>query len=117
MINSAKIAEFNLIRYFMHKLLKTIAVCGFLALSANAYSQVGVDIHVRPPHARMEVRGTAPGAGMVWQGGYHRWDEGTHAYIWTGGTWAAPPHERARWVQPRYARQHGAWRFREGYWR
>jgi hypothetical protein len=117
MINSAKIAEFNLIRYFMHKLLKSIALCGLLLVASNAYSQVGVAIHVRPPAARHETRGRAPSAGMVWQGGYHKWDEGSKAYSWNAGTWAAPPSAGARWVKPNYTHSHGAWNYNEGHWR
>ena len=101
----------------MHKLLTSLALCGFLLIAANAYSQVGIDINIRPPHPHYERMGRAPGAGMVWQPGYHRWHGESSAYVWTPGVWVAPPHERARWVQARYTRRHGAWRFREGYWR
>jgi hypothetical protein len=99
----------------MNKLIKLIAVCGFLAVAGNAYSQIGVAIHIGPPHPVHEVIVTSPHVGMVWQPGYHRWDGA--AYVWTPGVWVDPPHPHARWVAPRYRHRGDHWEFHEGHWR
>jgi len=99
----------------MNKLLKTIAVCGLLAVAGNAYSQIGVAINIGPPHPHHEVIVAAPHEGMIWQPGYHRWDGA--AYVWTPGAWVDPPRPRAVWVAPHYVHRHGHWEFREGHWK
>ncbi|HEY3874059.1 MAG TPA: hypothetical protein VGM92_01160 [Candidatus Kapabacteria bacterium] len=100
----------------MHKLFKLVAISGMLALAIPAFSQA-VEIHVRPPHPKHEVRITMPHAGMVWQGGYHRWDAPTNTYVWTPGVWADAPHAHARWVGPKYVHKKDHWEFQEGHWR
>ncbi len=101
----------------MNKLLKMAAVGVFLLFAANVYSQVGVAIHIGPPHPRHEVVVVAPHVGMVWQPGYHRWDVATNAYIWVPGVWVDPPHPHAVWVAPRYRHRGDHWEFHEGHWR
>lgn len=100
----------------MHRLAKLLLIAGALAFAAPAFSQA-VEIHVRPPRAQREVAPTRPHAGMVWQKGYHRWDEPTSAYVWTPGTWADAPHPHAKWVAPKYVHKKDHWEFQEGHWR
>lgn len=82
-------------------------------LALPAMSQVVV--RIGPPRPIVEERLVAPGAGYVWQPGYHRWDG--NRYVWNGGVWAQPPRPRAVWVPHRWVRRHGAWVMVEGHWR
>ena len=100
----------------MHKYIKLLLIGGALAFSVPAFSQA-VEIHVRPPRPKHEVRVVMPHAGMVWQKGYHRWDEPTKTYVWTPGTWVDAPHPHAHWVAPKYVHKHYHWEFVEGHWR
>jgi hypothetical protein len=72
-------------------------------------------VKVRPPHPVVEARVVAPGAGYVYQKGYHRWDG--HAYAWQPGVWVMPPRAHARWVDHRWVHRNGSYVFVEGHWR
>lgn len=82
-----------------------------------AMGAMGADIVVRiaPPHAVVEARVASPGAGYVYQKGYHRWDG--NAYAWTPGVWVRPPHAHARWVDQRWEHRKNGYVSIEGHWR
>jgi len=89
-----------------------------LLLSAGmVVSAVGAEVVVRlaPPHAVVEHRGPAPGAGYVWIPGYHNWDGSRH--VWVGGRWERPPHPGARWEAHRWVHRNGGYVLMEGHWR
>jgi hypothetical protein len=90
---------------------------GLVFASALTFSAGAADVIVRvaPPAAIVETRPAAPGAGYVWQAGYHRWN-GT-AYAWVPGKWELPPRPHARWVAHRWVKRGGGWVFVEGRWR
>jgi hypothetical protein len=83
-----------------------------LACQVNAQEIV---IKTRPPHAVVETRGVAPGAGYVWVSGYHRYEG--NAYVWTPGRWDRPPHEHQRWVAHQWVHRNGGYVLVEGHWR
>jgi hypothetical protein len=83
-------------------------------LSANVFA-ADVIVRVAPPHAIVETRPVAPGAGYVWTPGYHRWDG--HAYVWAPGAWVQPPHAHAHWVAHHWVHRHDGWVMVEGHWR
>jgi hypothetical protein len=68
-----------------------------------------------PPPLRYESIGVAPGPGYVWLNGYWGWRG--NRYVWVPGYYARPPRHRAVWVEPRWERYNGRYRFREGHWR
>ena len=82
-----------------------LAAVALTAASASAATRVFV--RVGPPTLRVEVRTVAPGPGLVWIGGFQRWDG--RAYVWEPGRWATPPRARAVWVPGRWVhdRRHG----------
>jgi hypothetical protein len=90
---------------------------GLVFASALVFNAGAAEVVVRvaPPVAIVETRGSAPGPGYVWIGGYHRWDGA--AYAWAPGRWDAPPRPGARWVAHRWVRRHGGYVFVEGRWR
>jgi hypothetical protein len=95
----------------------TVLAAGFITMSAAAAEgRTRVYVRVGPPAPVVEVRAGSPGRGRVWVAGYHRWNG--HAYVWSPGRWAVPPHARAVWVAPRWVhdRRHG-WYFVAGHWR
>lgn len=91
--------------------LTSVAGC-MLAIGAMGAEII---VKVAPPRAVVETRVASPGAGYVYQRGYHRWDG--NAYAWTPGVWAQPPHAHAKWVDHRWAHRNGSYVFVEGHWR
>ena len=75
---------------------------------------IGVD--AGPPPPPREVIVASPGPGFIWVGGY--WDGEPGHYRWVGGHWGRPPHDGARWIAPRWERDHdGHYHRVEGGWR
>jgi WXXGXW repeat (2 copies) len=92
-----------------------------LALTFSAFSLIGCAggygyyASTPPPPIRAEVVGVAPGPGYVWINGYWGWRG--RSYAWVPGYYTRPPRARARWVEPRWERDHNRYRFHEGRWR
>ena len=92
-----------------------------LVLTLTSFSMIGCAggaayyATVPPPPIRVERYGPAPGVGFVWINGYWGWRG--NAYAWVPGYWGRPPHPRAVWVEPRWERYGGRYRFHEGRWR
>jgi len=89
-----------------------VVFAGALAVSAMAADVV---VRVAPPRAVVERPGRAPHRGWVWTPGYQRWDG--RAYVWSPGSWVAPPRPHARWVAAHWVRRGGEWVFVAGHWR
>lgn len=68
-----------------------------------------------PPPLRTELRGSPPGAGLVWIDG--RWAHRGGDYAWVPGYWTRPPRPRAVWVPGRWERRHGGYYYQDGRWR
>jgi len=68
----------------------------------------------RPPPARFEVYGPAPGPGYVWISGYWGWVGGD--FVWIGGRWDLPPHGYRHWEPSHWERHNGGWRLHKGHW-
>jgi hypothetical protein len=94
-------------------------VLGLAVPVQTTSAQISGAIHIRlaPPAARHEVRGARPDAASVWVGGYNEYDAGTNAYAWHAGRWDHAPRKGARWVAPRYKRQHGEYKYTPGRWK
>lgn len=91
------------------------ALGSFIALSAGLASAQDNVVRVRPPHAVVEKRMPAPGAGYAWIPGYQRWTGKT--YEWVPGRWEMPPRPHARWVPHKWEKHGNTWVLREGRWR
>ena len=98
---------------------RAAAIAGLLAIPAcgPGYGPAGVDIVVRrPPPERVEVVGTAPGAGFIWIRGRYAWQGGD--YVWVPGRWERPPqNDYRRWAPGRWVRARNGWYWQEGHWR
>jgi len=91
---------------------------GLVFAAGLAFSALGGDfvvVRIAPPRAVIEHRDTRPSRSHVWVSGYHRYEN--NAYIWTPGSWQAPPRPHARWVAHRWTHRKGGWVFHEGHWR
>jgi hypothetical protein len=94
------------------KILAGLILAAGLSVTASAEEVI---VRVAPPHAIVERRGPAPGAGYVWIPGYHNWDGTRH--VWVAGRWDQPPHPHARWEAHHWVKRHGGWVLVEGHWR
>ena len=95
------------------------ALLGLVAAGgcAPAMGPAGVEFVVRrPPAVRVEARGTPPGPGFIWIGGYYAWRRSD--YVWIPGRWARPPRPEFRgWVAGRWVHARQGWYWVEGHWR
>ena len=96
---------------------KALLLYSLIMLSAaNAPSlaavNIGVEIGVPPPAARIEVV-PSPHPGFVWAPGYWRWDGNRH--VWVEGYWlqSRPGYY---WVPERWVRRGERHRFEPGRW-
>ncbi len=101
----------------MRKFFQCCAIVAGLAIAWPAFSQAGIEIHVRPPKLKIEKRTPAPAEHMVWQRGYYTYDATANSYTWQPGQWVAAPHPHAVWVPPTYVHHHDHWTYVEGHWR
>ncbi len=101
----------------MRKLIYLLAFSGALAIATPAFSQAGVEIHVRPPKIKVEKRPARPDKTMVWQRGYYRYDGTANNYTWEPGQWAARPKPHAVRVAPTYVHHKDHWTYEEGHWK
>ena len=69
----------------------------------------------RPPPARVEVVGVAPGPGFVWIGGFWRW--GGAEYAWVPGRWAPRERGHRHWNAGHWRHTRRGWYWAEGRWR
>ena len=67
-----------------------------------------------PPPAMVEQRPPPPSGLYIWIDGYWNWND---RYVWERGHWAAPPHEHATWVAPRYESHEQGYRYAPGHWK
>ena len=74
-----------------------------------------VIVQEAPPAVIVERRSSPPSGEYIWIDGYWHWN--SRQYVWQGGHWARPPHERAVWVAPRYERREQGYRYTPGEWR
>ncbi|MGB6975424.1 MAG: hypothetical protein WBD67_12150 [Terracidiphilus sp.] len=98
----------------MKKFLMAALVAGML-IPATGFAEVGVVVRVHPPAPVVERHGPAPRRGVVWIGGYQRWDGAR--YAWEPGRWVRPPRPHAVWVEGHWRQRRGGWVFVEGRWR
>ena len=73
-----------------------------------------VIVREAPPPIIVERRPPPPGQGHIWIDGYWNWNG--QRYVWEPGHWAAPPHEHAVWVAPRYEKDQQGYRYTRGRW-
>jgi len=97
------------------RLLRFVAVLGFGAACASNPPPGAIYVERRPPPARVEVIGVAPGPGFVWIGGFWRW--GGAEYAWVPGRWAARERGFRSWSPGRWRHGRRGWFWVEGRWR
>ena len=97
-------------------LLPSMACAGYAVYEETPPTRV-VYIERRPPVARVEVIGVAPGPGYVWVAG--TWGWGGTEYYWTPGRWAAPPQPiYTVYVQGEWRQARGrGWYYAPGHWK
>ncbi len=89
-----------------------VAVAAVLGSAAPALAQVLVPS--APPPPRREVVPRPPGPGMVWQGGFWRWN-GVR-YVWVPGHFARAPRPGVRWIPGHWVRRPRGWVWVAGHW-
>lgn len=105
------------------RILKLLIPCAFgLLLAIPAAADIRGDIgplHIRiatdaPPHVRYEHRSARPSRDAIWIKGY--WDRRGDRWEWVAGRWEQPPNRHERWIDARYRRESGAWRYEPAHW-
>jgi len=96
--------------------LAGIAVAAAAALvspAAMAAHFIGEIVTVQPPAPQVEVIGTPPQPGYIWEAGYWNWEGGRH--VWHAGRWEAP-RAGYYWEPHVWVHEGNGWHLREGYW-
>ena len=78
--------------------------------TVNSYVVMQAPPAPQPPEAIPE----RPSSQHVWVAGYWTWQN--NRYAWMAGHWEVPPYSNAKWTNPRWEPEGGAFRFYEGYW-
>src|SRR5215813_13100429 len=101
--------------------LATLALAAMLAAEGAITQATAMVVRTPPPRHRVSrAVGRPPRAGMVWTGGYYRWNRGRRGrgrYSWVPGRWVVPPRPGAVWVAPRWRRSRNGYTFVAGRWR
>jgi hypothetical protein len=98
----------------MKKVLLT-AACGLLLTAGIAQAQVAIRIGPPPPPREVIPARPYGHPDWAWRPGYQRWDGAR--YVWTPGSYAAPPRRGARWVPGHYRQTSRGYFWVEGHWR
>ena len=93
----------------------TLAVLTGLLMVSAAEARTRVFVRIGPPPIVVERPVASPGAGYVWQPGFHQWNG--NSYAWRAGTWVQPPHRHSRWVAGRWVHERNGYYWQEGRWR
>jgi len=95
----------------MQKVLLMMAI----VLTCGAYTSMAqIYVKIRPDRPRYE-RTVAPSPRHVWVD--EEWEPRGNEYVFTGGHWAEPPHEHARWQQGRWKHGPRGHQWQQGRWR
>lgn len=97
-------------------LLGPALLCGFFAVSAPTFAQVGVGVvvSVAPPEIPLYDQPACPGDGYIWTPGYWDWDG--EEYYWVPGTWVEPPEVGFLWTPGWWGWRDNGFFFTAGYW-
>ena len=97
------------------KSLKKCLVVLVIVMGCFSYtSQAQIYVKIRPEHPRYE-RPVAPSPRHVWID--EEWEPRGGVYVNTGGHWAEPPREHARWQAGAWHRDNHGYRWNAGHWR
>jgi hypothetical protein len=105
---------------FFRQIVAPLALVASAAIAQGCFGPpyvegaVGIEVGSGPPGVRTEVRIAAPGDGYYWVPGYYDWNG--NDWYWVSGVWQRPPHDHARWVEPRYQHHRGHWQYYRGHW-
>ncbi len=107
----------------MRKLNNLLAIGALVTLGILAYPatpaqcQVGVQVTIAPPAARVETIPASPARGAIWTPGYYQWDPAAQNYIWVAGSWQVPPHKHMLWIGAHtIERKDGSYVYYSGHW-
>ena len=95
---------------------KISLVLVILAMSAAAFSQVGIAITFGPPPLPVYEQPLCPGEGYLWTPGYWAYDYDYNDYYWVPGTWVLAPQVGYFWTPGYWGWRGGRFFFYEGYW-
>ena len=105
------------------KIFLTVIALGLILALAGPVpvtsAQVPDTVHIRipPPPRAHDMPAPRPDSISVWIPGYQEYDPGMEAYVWHPGWWDHPPKKGAKWIPPKYKRQHGEYKFIPGRWK
>lgn len=110
----------------MQKPFATLALPLLVAVfaCAPAFAQTRTDVkidpvgihvaHDAPPRVRVEVRGERPSRDHQWVNGY--WERQNDQWAWSAGRWEQPSERGARWIKPKYHKDHEGYHYEAGRW-
>jgi hypothetical protein len=89
-----------------------------LAMSASAYSQIGVGVAITigPPAIPVYEQPICPGDGYLWTPGYWAYDSDIGDYYWVPGTWVVAPEVGFLWTPGWWGWGDGGFFWHVGYW-
>jgi WXXGXW repeat (2 copies) len=85
-----------------------------LAISAAAYTQIGISISFAPPELPVYEQPLCPGDGYLWTPGY--WAYAEDDYYWVPGTWVMAPEPGLLWTPAYWGWGGSGFVFYDGYW-
>lgn len=106
-----------MIERMKHTITTALLAATLVCVAACASGPRGERVYVReaPPVERVEVIGTAPGAGYVWVAGHWNWD--ARQYVWISGRWLVPDRGYREWRPGHWGHDRNGWYWVEGRWR
>jgi hypothetical protein len=97
------------------RIIMTALAVSLMAVATASAGPARVYVRVKPPAARVDVRGVAPSRSHVWVGGFHRWTGSS--FVWVAGSWMLPPRPHAVWVPGHWEQTPRGHFWVEGHWR
>ena len=97
----------------MNKIKRVLFILAIALVSSAYSSSAQIVVRVRPDRPHYE-RPVAPGPRHVWID--EDWTPRGNTYVFNGGRWAEPPHERAHWVPGHWKETPNGYVWREGHW-
>src|SRR3954470_15729512 len=90
--------------------LSTVATALLIGSAAPAFAEVGIEIQIAPPPARV-IQAPPPRPGFVWAPGYYRWDG--HRHVWVDGRFIRA-RRGSHWVPEHWDARRGRYHFVPG---
>jgi hypothetical protein len=71
----------------------------------------------RPENPKETLLPSSPGPTYVWVNDSWDWNNQSRVYVAQPGYWAKPKKSNLVWVEGRWVRTRGGWKYNKGYWK